>query len=173
MGAPSITLLESRFLLAAAGSTGRRTWEAALHLGHFFFSEIGMKYVYGKNIVELGAGTGLLTILCAKYLGASHVLATDGSGEVIDDLQSNLHLNGLDREPAIKTAVLKWGHALIDDALSIDGDDLAFDVVVGADVVGECLHLDRAQTCHSYYVLLDSPIHVMSVQVTFPSPRSL
>ena len=31
--APSITLLENRSLISAGGTTGLRTWEAALHLG--------------------------------------------------------------------------------------------------------------------------------------------
>ena len=101
----------------------------------------------GKNLLELGAGTGFLSILCAKYLGTSHVLATDGSGEVIEDLQSNLDLNDLDRRLGIKTAVFKWGHALNIDVLSIGDDDLAFDVVVGADVVGECFQLSHVKSC--------------------------
>jgi hypothetical protein len=32
---PSITLLEARNLVAAFGTTGLRTWEAALHLGNY------------------------------------------------------------------------------------------------------------------------------------------
>ncbi|MCJ1299468.1 hypothetical protein MMC08_002260 [Hypocenomyce scalaris] len=134
LSAPQITLLEARSLLASSGTTGLRTWEAALYLGAYLFSSNGGDLVAGKNIVELGAGTGFVSILCAKHIGAKHVLATDGDGGVIDDLASNIYINGLDGSGLIDTAVLKWGHALTDEMFQCGEEPLNYNVVLGADV---------------------------------------
>lgn len=142
--APSgiMTLLESKDVLASAGTTGRRTWEAALHLATLLVSPDWSGQIAGSNIIELGAGTGFLAILCARHLAARHVLATDGSGEVIDDLERNLYLNGLDGHENIDTAVLKWGHSLIEELLNgkaTDNGGRQYDVLIGSDLVGEKL----------------------------------
>ena len=132
---PRVTILEARNLLASSGTTGFRTWEAALFLGAYLSSE-GNRFVKGRYVFELGTGTGFLSILCAKHLGAQHVLATDGSQEVITDLRSNLQLNQLDGSAKIKTAVLQWGHALINVVADCRAENRAYDIVLGADVVG-------------------------------------
>ena len=112
--AHSITTFEARFVLAAGGDTGSRTWEAALRLGAFLCSDHGRIYVAGMNVIELGAGTGFLSILCANYLGANSVLATDGSTKVVDEINYNKSLNQYDKDraPAMETAYLEWGHAI-------------------------------------------------------------
>ena len=133
----SVTLLESRALIAASGTTGLRTWEAALCLGSFLFSEKGRHFVDDKNVLELGAGTGFVSLLCVKHLKARYVLVTDGSGEVVDDLNSNVYLNGLEGSGSIDTAVLKWGHTLIDGILD-SGGERRYGMILGADVV--CIH---------------------------------
>lgn len=143
MNAPQVTLLEARSLLASSGTTGLRTWEAALHLGTYLFTSEGENVVAGKNIIELGAGTGFLSLLCAKHLGAKHVLATDGDGGVIDDIAMNLYLNGLDRSGLVETTVLKWGHALVDEVFEDKEGALEYDLVLGADVVRHMLQHQR------------------------------
>ena len=121
-----ITLLESRNLISAAGTTGLRTWEAALHLGQYLCARPSL--VRGKRVLELGAGTGYLSILCAKYLGAAQVVASDGSGDVVANLPDNLFLNGLqDCASRIAAVELKWGHGLV-------GTEGGVDVVLGADI---------------------------------------
>lgn len=133
--AAQITLLEAPSLLASSGTTGFRTWEAALFLGAYLSSPAGNRFVNGKNVLELGAGTGFLSIFCAKDLGAQRVLATDGSQEVIGDLKSNIHLNELDGSELIQTAILQWGHALIGGVADCREDKRPYDLVLGADVV--------------------------------------
>ncbi|KAL1854853.1 hypothetical protein VTK73DRAFT_8681 [Phialemonium thermophilum] len=150
----AITLLESRALISAAGTTGLRTWEAALHLGQYLCSRPGL--VRGLRVLELGAGTGYLSILCAKLLGAQHVVASDGSDEVVDHLADNLFLNGLqrcdnlllldggqgdgegdgDREPrpTVQPMGLRWGHALVGTEEAAWNGGRRVDVVLGADV---------------------------------------
>lgn len=133
--APSITTLEARSVLASSGNTGVRTWEAALRLGEYLFSDAGRHHVAGNNILELGAGTGFLSILCAKHLDARFVLATDGSGEVVDALQSNLYLNGLEGAGTIQADVLGWGHAILSGVVEGQEEPRHYPLILGADIV--------------------------------------
>ncbi|KAL9638763.1 MAG: hypothetical protein Q9164_001353 [Protoblastenia rupestris] len=132
--ASQITVLEARSLLASSGTTGFRTWEAALHLGAFLFSENGREYVNDKTILELGAGTGFLSIFCAKHLGATHVLATDGSVKVVNDIKVNASLNLVDDHQRFETAILQWGHTLIGGVTDRRDRGGHCDLILGADV---------------------------------------
>lgn len=134
-----IDILENRALISAAGTTGLRTWEAALHLGQFLC--VNGHFVAGKRVLELGAGTGYLSVLCAKHLGAVHVTASDGAEEVVDNLADNFTLNGLDwgfsnsRRARLSPKLLKWGHALVgtEEPEWLGGQKI--DLIVGADVI--------------------------------------
>ncbi len=132
-----ITLLESRSVISSSGTTGLRTWEAALLLGAFLLSETGQAMVCGQRILELGTGTGMLSILCAKYLGASGVVATDGDEGVVDAVKTNAFLNGLDdpSRATFRSAVLKWGWPIKASGFEEDYGMSIPDVVVAADVV--------------------------------------
>lgn len=129
---PHITLLESRALIAAAGTTGLRTWEAGLHLGQYLCTR--PELVRNKRVLELGTGTGYLAILCAKHLDAQHVIASDGSDDVINHLPDNLFLNGLEGSDKIAPMDLKWGHALVGTEESRWNGGRGVDVVIGADI---------------------------------------
>lgn len=120
-----ITLLESRAMIAGSQNTGHRTWEGALHLGSYLLTA-GRQLVNNRTILELGAGTGFLSILCAKYLSVNHVTATDGDKLVLDALVRNLDLNGLGSSPNITVHHLCWGQDL---------EGAPYDVVIGADIV--------------------------------------
>lgn len=130
-----VTLLESRAVISSSGTTGLRTWEAALHLGNFLISESGNEIIRGKNVLELGAGTGLLSILCAKYLEAGRVIATDGDEAVVDAIKTNIFINELDipegssTRGSIESAALKWGWPLQATAFEEDYGVGALDVV--------------------------------------------
>ncbi|KAI1394446.1 putative methyltransferase-domain-containing protein [Hypoxylon trugodes] len=129
---PQITLLESRNLISAAGTTGLRTWEAALHLGQYLSAN--PSYIKGQEVLELGAGTGYLSILCAKYLGAKSVVASDGSDEVVATLPDNFFLNGLQDDENIRAMDVKWGHALVGTEEEEWNGGRPFDIVIGADI---------------------------------------
>lgn len=79
-GEAGITLLEEQVAIQA-GTTGLRTWTAALHLGHLILSDPACLFNGSvapdklPQVIELGAGTGFLSILLAQ-LGAA-VIATD------------------------------------------------------------------------------------------------
>ncbi|KUJ18060.1 uncharacterized protein LY89DRAFT_684000 [Mollisia scopiformis] len=129
---PTITLLEARNLIAAAGTTGLRTWEAALHLGNYLAQKPNL--VQGKSVLELGAGTGYISILCARYLGASHIVSTDGSDDVLADLPTNFYLNGLQESSIIEAKELRWGHILIGGEQPEWNGGRKIDLVLGADL---------------------------------------
>ena len=127
----SVTILESRAVLSSEGTTGLRTWESSLHLADYLANE-GQASIKQKHVLELGAGTGLLSIFCAKHLEARHAAATDGSELVVDALRENIFINGLEGDARISSAVLKWGYSL--DVTQF-ADESPFDIVLGADVV--------------------------------------
>ena len=132
---PSVVLSETQSILASSGTTGFRTWEAALHLASFLYSSDGRNLVAQKHVLELGAGTGLLSIFCAAHLGASYVLATDGSTEIINNLKKNLVLNDLGSSETLGVQRLQWGHALIGGAADRREEGKRFDTILGADLV--------------------------------------
>ncbi|KAH7165388.1 putative methyltransferase-domain-containing protein [Dactylonectria macrodidyma] len=129
---PHITLLENRSLISAAGTTGLRTWEAALHLGSYLCQNSSI--IKDKQILELGAGTGYLSILCANFLASPRVIASDGSDDVINNLPENLFLNNLQDSAAVVPMEVKWGHALVGTEEDKWNGGRAVDVVLGADI---------------------------------------
>ena len=131
----SLILREARSVLASSGNTGVRTWEAALRLGKYLCSAEGRKLVSRKALLELGAGTGFLSILCAKHLQARYVLATDGNSQVVEALRSNISLNEYGEDQTIETSALQWGHTPIDEVSSGGQEDRQYDLILGADIV--------------------------------------
>lgn len=136
---PTITISESRNLLGGTGTTGFRTWEASLQMGDFLTSpscppDLSLE---SKTILELGCGTGYLSVLCAKYLKTAHITATDGFDNVVDDLDENFSLNGLEISSRLRTRLFKWGKSSFaencgKDATFLEGT--APDIILGADV---------------------------------------
>ena len=136
----SIYIRESPRLLATSGTTGFRTWASCLHLA-YYLSTSGKDLIFGKNVAELGAGTGMLSILCAGHLGARAVLATDGDSSVVDNIAFNATLNGLstacrrDAGSALQVKKLDWTE--LDDlarTLIHDGRHIKYDVMLGSDI---------------------------------------
>lgn len=132
---PAITLLERRNLISGSLTTGFRTWEAALHLGAYLLTPPVRSLINGKNVLELGAGTGFVSILCAKQLGAKHVTATDGDEAVIEALKENFFLNGLDDVESVNASVLRWGRGLRGTWVDDECEIWPYDVVLGSDIV--------------------------------------
>ena len=133
---PTITLLERRRLVSGSRITGFRTWEGCLHLGSYLLTDEGRDIIRGKNVLELGAGTGFLSLLCAKHLRADRVTATDGDEAVIEALAENAALNELDDGERVAARVLRWGEDLAGTWVRRDCDTRPYDVVIGADIVG-------------------------------------
>ena len=132
---PTITLLERRHLISGSQTTGFRTWEAALHLGSYLLQPSHAHLTQNKSIIELGAGTGFLSILCAKHLGSKHVTATDGDEGVVEALKENLFLNGLEDSKGVQASVLRWGRGLKGTWAEEECEEFPYDLVIGADIV--------------------------------------
>ena len=103
-------------------------WESAEILSNYFASN--PKLIRGKTILELGAGTGLVSMVC-KFLEAKEVIATDRES-VLHALQSNVELNCPESSKCsdfVDVAVLDWVEPTLFDG------NIEPDVIVGADLV--------------------------------------
>lgn len=116
-GIGEVYITEQPFVLVSGGTTGLRTWEASLLLSQWLLEQ----EIEGLNILELGAGTGLVGILAAKK--GAHMLMTDGSEAVVSKLSGNLALN----DTTAKVQTLWWGE---EDPIL----DHQWDYVLGADI---------------------------------------
>jgi hypothetical protein len=128
---------ESRGLILGSGTTGFRTWEAALHLGTFLSTPQGQSIVRGKRVIELGAGTGFLSMYCARHLGVENVIVTDRDPGLISNIQGCLRRNHLSTDK-IRPSIWEWGSQLdISSKIIPSGDEFSttFDVALGADLV--------------------------------------
>jgi len=125
-----IRILEDKSMISK-GTTGLRTWEASLRLSEYFIQN--PELCKGKNIIELGAGIGLLTLICAK-MGAKSVIATDVNADVIQRLHENIESNKpllSESNLAIPQAgKLDWNEKEIDMSLYSD-----LDLIICADVI--------------------------------------
>lgn len=100
------------------------------------------------RILELGAGTGMLSIVCAKLLREwnreGEVVATDYHADVLKNLEGNVRMNlstdedGQGKENvAISTSHLDWEHPSTYEAKFKRG---SFDIILAADVVYQPQH---------------------------------
>ncbi|KAI9043529.1 protein-lysine N-methyltransferase [Aspergillus affinis] len=153
--APPRTVItsESRGLILAAGTTGFRTWEAALHLATYLSSTpAGETLVQGKRVIELGAGTGMVSMFCAKYLRLRSVVATDREPALVENMRDCAGRNHLKdtsqdgyEQASFSAAVWEWGTPLddvsgtsLDEGPVTNGNGSAtpkFDVALGADLI--------------------------------------
>ncbi|KIX07694.1 uncharacterized protein Z518_02348 [Rhinocladiella mackenziei CBS 650.93] len=138
-GVQPILINEARNLLSQGNNVGLRTWEAALHLAWYLVTR-RPDLVQDKNVLELGAGTGFLSLLCAGQLEASHVLATDGLGRVCESLQANIDLNRehdiLHRRKPPEVRQFDWTDLPeLDHILATaKRSSILYDLVIGADI---------------------------------------
>jgi 2-polyprenyl-3-methyl-5-hydroxy-6-metoxy-1,4-benzoquinol methylase len=135
----SIKLLEKPRLLAATGFTGFRTWEAAIALASYIATEwLPKGKLAGKRVLELGAGTGLISFLCAKEGDVKFVVATDGAQDAIERLEHAGEVNGLQDIGKISYGHYYWGETFEGTVIAETFDaGQVFDIVLGADIVGQ------------------------------------
>ncbi|KAK1167590.1 methyltransferase like 21e [Acipenser oxyrinchus oxyrinchus] len=109
---------------------GAVVWPSALVLCHFLETNQDKYNLADKNLIEIGAGTGLVSIV-TSILGA-RVLSTD-MPEVLGNLRYNLTQNTRDRcrhEPVVKE--LTWG---VDLEENFPRSSTHFHYIMAADVV--------------------------------------
>lgn len=130
-----VITLENRNLILASRTTGFRTWEAALHLGTYLTTPEGRSLIEEKNVVELGSGTGLLSMYCLKCLGARRVTATDRDPALISSIKDCAIRNDLSRS-RIDAEIWEWGTPLQPNHPPSSKEPYkSFDVALGADLV--------------------------------------
>ncbi|ERF68810.1 hypothetical protein EPUS_06254 [Endocarpon pusillum Z07020] len=135
----AVFIEECPSLVASGGNTGLRTWAACLHLATYLATE-AKHLVLGKSVLELGAGRGLLSIICAGPLSAAYVLATDGDRHVHETITRNVNLNPhLARKPGrqnpLDARVLEWdSSAPLGSLLPSKGGNVLYDTILGADI---------------------------------------
>ena len=140
---PTVTILEAPSLLASNGDTGNRTWDAALFLATYLFTD-GRRFVQDKSILELGGGLGFVSIFCGKHLDARHVLLTDASEAILNTAKHNAEINGVGS--TVQTSVLEWGTRDFDLFSQNEGEAVSYDLILGADMV--CIML-QSQALYS------------------------
>ncbi|KAK9378041.1 uncharacterized protein V2V93DRAFT_383194 [Kockiozyma suomiensis] len=143
----SIMITETRNMISGYGTTGFRTWEAALALGEYVLKERLLPQqqrtldVFGKRVLELGAGTGFASILCGK-LGCKVAVATDGFENVVLGIRAILEFNNVFE--VVETRIYKWGNSSgIDTGHALEKEsreaEYVFndpvDLIIGADIV--------------------------------------
>lgn len=133
-----VSLYEDPTVIAQEGSTGHRTWEAAMALADYIYTNYdAFKEV--AQFVELGAGTGLVGMLAYQLFPDSRVIVTDGDGKVVSDLTQNVLLN----KSSAKTQILRWGED--PPIVEQSGNQVVFcaDVTYDFDLIPllvQCLH---------------------------------
>ncbi|XP_071398643.1 protein-lysine methyltransferase METTL21C-like [Centroberyx affinis] len=111
-------------------SYGAVMWPAALALCSFLDTNRERVNLQGKQVLELGAGTGLVAVV-ASLLGAS-VTATD-LPDVLGNLKANVMRNTKGRcRYTPQVATLSWGHDL---ERTYPTSVYRYDYVLAADVV--------------------------------------
>lgn len=124
-----IKIEETPYVISAEGTTGFRTWEAALYLTQYLLDNSSSTNV--KNVLELGAGTGMVSIgLAKRYRNEiENLYITDGDSQLVEtQLKRNFELNFSkdDTQPTnMKYQKLWW---------NIDEVPNDIDLVVAADV---------------------------------------
>ncbi|KAJ1553103.1 Protein fam86a [Cladochytrium tenue] len=158
--APWMTLQEDGALIRA-GTTGLRTWPAALRLIEVLAAGVDLPpaaaaaagrrplSMRGLRVLELGAGPGAVAVACAHFLGAAAVTASDANPSVLSLLRRNVRLNAPRAgtpaaaisasaapppppPPPIAVVELDWEAAADVDVRALAAN---FDAVVAADVV--------------------------------------
>ncbi|XP_024858292.1 protein-lysine methyltransferase METTL21C isoform X2 [Kryptolebias marmoratus] len=129
---------ENIVIYESLDSYGATLWPAALALSSFLETNSQTFGLQGKEVLELGSGTGLVAIV-ASLLGAS-VMATD-LPEVLSNLQANVMRNTRGRcRHTPRIAALSWSHNL---EHTFRSSACRYDYVLAADVVYQHDFLDE------------------------------
>ncbi|CAH0604812.1 unnamed protein product [Chrysodeixis includens] len=135
-----ITIKETRNMVVN-GTTGLKTWEAALMLSDWALSNQGI--FSKKNVLELGSGVGFTGITIGKLCDIETLMFTDCHDDVLKTIRENVQINFADFEQeetedvisfksenkCLSVMQLDWNYV---DELP---DDIVPDILIGADIV--------------------------------------
>lgn len=124
-----VSIRETPRVISGQGTTGARTWNAALLLGFIINTDSRFEGEFDNlTLLELGAGTGLVATALAKKQhqhNLQKIIITDGDAGVVEKLRPTLELNNVD-EQNIECSQLLWGETPIPPNV---------DVILGADII--------------------------------------
>ncbi|RHY16833.1 hypothetical protein DYB37_005096 [Aphanomyces astaci] len=115
--------------------SGQRIWPGSYLLAEYVHANPDI--VTGKRVLELGAGTGLVSLV-ARLAGATSAIATDGDLDVVTDILAwNVQNNAATNATlgSIDTTSLWWGDASSNEAFRDRFGSNPFDVIVAGDVL--------------------------------------
>ena len=149
-----VQLNDGALLTADHTSVGLQSWASSIILAEricwdsssFNFDSLDRPRA---RILELGAGTGLLSIVASKLLPSTEIIATDYHPDVLTNLRLNVSTNvsGQDRSP-ISVHALDWSIPVVDDPFS----EGSFDMILAADVVYHQDHAQWIKSCVQRYL---------------------
>ncbi|KAK1834934.1 putative methyltransferase-domain-containing protein [Podospora conica] len=130
---------------------GLQTWGASIVFCQMMCDDparFGLATRRRATIVELGAGTGLVSLALGRLLpalgaGGATVVATDYHPAVIANLQTNIAAN----ESKVVGCVLDWGNPRVDDPAWPLEEGGKADVLVATDVVYASTHAVMLYEC--------------------------
>lgn len=144
-----IWIQETPRLISGSGTTGLRTWEAALFLSHWIVSH--RDRFKDKRVLELGAGTGLVSLTLLKSADIKSLLITDGNSTLIDALSTNFQLNGITYpSSSMSCQQLWWGQDTVPKSDIIVAADVTYDSSIVPSLVG-CLE-EGLETAKEAYI---------------------
>ena len=157
-GAITIELNDAPLLKDDHTSVGLQSWGSCIRFAERIALDPGayglaLPSQYARagaplRVLELGAGTGMLSIAAAKLLasptpGAFEIVATDYHPSVLDNLCANVATNFPSPSAAVvDVRPLNWEHPAFDGALAAP-----FDIVLAADVIYHPEHARWIKAC--------------------------
>ena len=153
---------------------GAQTWGGARVLAEIIIQNphrfaLHQESAVKPKILELGAGTGLVSLAAFRYLASkglgANIYATDFNPSILDNLVHNISINKLaipepNTDLEISCVSLDWSDPDATDADLFNSVDL----VLGADVIYEELHARWIRTCLEKFMRKPRP---GTVQPTF------
>lgn len=139
---------------------GLQTWGSASVLSAKMAKSSATFFPDGPlRVLELGAGTGLVSLVARTILGAridAHVVASDYHPSVLASLRSNITLNNL---PSIEVLPLDWSQ--FSSPSPSPPPIPPFDVILAADVVYEPTHAALIHSCVNHLLAKTGTFHLV------------
>lgn len=125
-----VKIRETPRIISGSGTTGLRTWEAALYLSLYLSNHLEL--VQNGNVLELGTGTGLVSLYLLKEpkLKLQDLIITDGDSALIESLSHNFKLNDISIA-SVNCHSLWWGKDVVPSSIdTIIAADVTYDAEV-------------------------------------------
>lgn len=113
---------------------GHLLWNAGKVVSRYL-EDNAASLIKDKNVLELGAGAGLPSLVCASH-GAKKVVVTDyPEADLIENLRYNIEHSLKDRQLNVAAQGYLWGNDVRPLQSHLDGDDANFDLLILADIL--------------------------------------